>query len=347
MLGLPLMGICKSWAMKLTLPILTALLFSSSVFAQGTTPNTPTTPATPPAAQQPKPVVSPIGWPPKLALGQRWVLTLDLVGQWDIALNARDRDGDTIGSAKATTEKTPDFQVFFYHTAKDDVTNLYLSATNGTGYLCQFSRDSLSSNPNDVTMVGVAYRKDLNKPFAKLESLCLVTWTNSPVSPLSIQPSTPSVAPAPTVPTTPPAPSTTPPAPATPAVPASPTNGTATDVRAPQAALALVWPPKLEVRQTWLARIGNLSFDIALTQIASGVARGSAKRGTVTGEAFMFYNSGENRMTLEMNLGKDQFVCSFDLRGSQQKAYTGAVVYRSGGSVAQTLKESCAVFRLK
>jgi hypothetical protein len=331
--------------MKFILPILAALL-SSSVFAQGTTPATP---ATPPAVQQPKPVVSPIGWPPKLALGQRWVLTLEPVGQWDIALSARDRDGDTIGSAKATTEKTADFQVFFYHVAKDDVTNLYLSGSNGTGFLCQFSRDSLSSNPNDVTMVGVAYRKDLNKPFAKLESLCLATWTNSPVSPLSIQPTTPTV-----VATTPPPtttqnttpPPTTPPT-TTPAAPVSPTNGTATDLKAPQAALALVWPPKLEVKQTWLARIGNLSFDIALSQIASGVARGSAKRGTVTGEAFMFYNSGENRMTLEMNLGKDQFVCSFDLRGSQQKTYTGAVVYRSGGSVAQTLKESCAVFRLK
>jgi hypothetical protein len=333
--------------MKFILPILAALL-SSSVFAQGTTPSaptTPTTPATPPSAQQPKPVVSPIGWPPKLALGQRWVVTLDPVGQWDIALNARDRDGDTIGSAKATTEKTADFQVFFYYTTKDDVTNLYLSANNGTGFLCQFSKDSLSSNPNDVTMVGVAYRKDLNKPFVKLESLCLATWTNSPVSPLSIQPSTPTPV-APASPTSTPQ-NTTPATPTTPVAPASPTNGSATDLRAPQAALALVWPPKLEVKQTWLARIGNLSFDIALTQIASGVARGSAKRGTVTGEAFMFYNSGENRMTLEMNLGKDQFVCSFDLRGSQQKAYTGAVVYRAGGSVAQTLKESCAVFRLK
>jgi hypothetical protein len=342
MLGSPLIEICKSWVMKAIFYALAALVCSSGVFAQGTT--TPTTPATPPAAQQPKPVVSPIGWPPKLSLGQRWTVTLEPVGQWDIALNARDRDGDTIGNAKATTEKTGDFQVFFYFVAKDDLTNLYLSAGNGTGYLCQFSRESLSSNPNDVTMVGVSYRKELNKPFAKLESLCLATWTNSPVSPLSIQPTTPTTAPQPQT-TTPSV--TTPPATTAPVVPPRPTNGTATDLKAPQSALALVWPPKIEVKQTWLARIGNLSFDLAITQIAAGVARGSSKRGSVSGEAFMFYNSGENRLTLEMNLGKDQFVCSFDLRGTQQKAYTGSVVYRTGGSVAQTLKETCAVFRLK
>jgi hypothetical protein len=335
--GLPLMRICKSEVMKAFFYVLAVLACSSGVFAQGTAPSTP---ATPPTTQQPKPVLSPIGWPPKLALGQRWTLTLEPVGQWDISLNARDKDGDTIGSAKATTENTTDYQVFFYFVAKDNLTNLYMSSGNGTGYLCQFSRESLGSNPNDVTMVGISYRKELNKPFTKLESLCLVTWTNSPVSPLSIQPSTPTQV------TTTPQP-TTPPVSTTPAVPARPTNGTATDLKAPQAALALVWPPKIEVNQTWLARIGNLSFDLAISQIASGVARGSAKRGTVSGEAFMFYNSGENRLTLEINLGKDQFVCSFDLRGSQQKAYTGSAVYRSGSSVAQTLNETCVAFRLK
>jgi len=308
------------------------LLVTGTVLAQT---NQPTTPVQPIPL---KPVVSPIGWPPKLALGQRWTLTLEPIGQWDIALTARDRDGDPIGTAKATTEKTADYQVFFYYLKKDDVTNLYLSAANGTGYLCQFSQNSLGNNPLDVTMVGSAYKKESNKPFEKLETPCVTTWTNSPVSPLAIQPTgvTPPVA------TTP----TTPPVVTTPTV-TSPTNGTATDLKPPASALALAWSPKIEVGQTWLARVGNLTFDISLQRLAAGVARGIAKRGTVSGDAFMFYNSGENRMTLELSLGTDSFICSFDLKGAQDKAYTGAVVYRSGSSVAQTLKEQCALFRTK
>ncbi|MFN3265687.1 MAG: hypothetical protein ACK41E_02500, partial [Deinococcales bacterium] len=129
--------------------------------------------------------------------------------------------------------------------------------------------------------------------------------------------------------------------------PPRPTNGTATNLKAPQTALALVWPPKLEVKQTWIARIGNLSFDIALNTLATGIARGTAKRTNMSGEAFMFYNSSENRMTLELLLGKDQFVCSFDLRGTQAKAYTGSVIYRFNGGIAQTLPETCALFRTK
>jgi hypothetical protein len=329
--------------MKSLFLTLSALVVSGMVLAQTTQPTTPVTPPTTPTAPvvqpvTPKPVVSPIGWPPKLALGQRWILTLEPVGQWDIALTARDKDGDPIGTAKATTEKTLDFQVFFYYAAKDDVTNLYLSASNGSGFLCQFSQNSLSNNPNDVTMIGASYKKELNKPFEKLDSLCIVTWTNSPVSPLSIQPTN-----TPTAPTV----TTPPPVVVTPPVVNSPTNGTATDVKPPASALALVWSPKIEVGQTWLARIGNLSFDISLQRLAAGVARGTAKRGTVTGDAFMFYNSSENRMTLELSLGTDSFICSFDLKGAFDKAYTGGVVYRSGSNVAQTLKEQCALFRTK
>jgi hypothetical protein len=321
--------------MKSLLLTLSALILSGAVLAQTNQPTTPATPAQPVA---PKPVVSPIGWPPKLALGQRWVLTLEPIGQWDIALTARDRDGDPIGTAKATTEKTNDYQVFFYYVKKDDVTNLYLSAANGTGYLCQFSQNSLGNTPIDVTMAGASYKKDLNKPFERLESLCLMTWTNSPVSPLSIQPT--GVTPVATTPIV------TPPV-VTPAAVTSPTNGTATDVKPPASALALVWSPKIEVGQNWVARIGNLSFDIGLQRLSAGVARGTVKRGTVTGDAFMFYNSSENRMTLELSLGTDSFICSFDLKGALDKAYTGAVVYRSGSSIAQTLKEKCALFRTK
>ncbi len=341
--------------MKSIFLTLSALVLTGSVLAQTTPPATPTqptrpatpaTPTTPPAtpttpavpATQ-KPVVSPIGWPPKLALGQRWIVTLEPVGQWDIALTARDKDGDPIGTAKATTENTNNYQVFFYYVKKDDVTNLYLSASNGSGYLCQFSRDSLSSNPNDVTMVGASYKKEPNKAFERLESVCLVTWTNSPVSPLSIQPTG-------TTPITITPPVVTPPVVTVPVV-TSPTNGTATDLKPPTTALTLVWAPKIEVGQTWLARVGNLGFEVALQRLAAGVARGTAKRGTVSGDAFLFYNSGENRMTLEMSLGTDQFVCSFDLKGAQDKAYTGTVVYRSGSSVAQPLKEQCALFRTK
>lgn len=333
--------------MKSLLITLSALFLAGSVLAQTNPPATPTTPTQPttPAAQPatPKPVVSPIGWPPKLALGQRWILTLEPVGQWDIALSARDRDGDPIGTAKATTEKTANYQVFFYYVKKDDVTNLYLSANNGTGFLCQFAPNSLSSNPNDVTMVGAAYKKELNKAFERMDSICLATWTNSPVSPLSIQPSTPT----PNTPTTPTV--TTPPTPvvSTPPTVPSPTNGTATDLKPPASALALAWVPKIDVNQVWLARVGNLSFDVSLQRLAAGVARGTAKRGTSTGEAFLFYNSAENRLTLEMNLGTDQFICSFDIKGVADKAYTGTVVYRSGSSVAQTLKEKCALFRTK
>ncbi len=320
--------------MKSFFLFLSALILTGSVFAQTNPPVLPTAPAV-----QPPPALV---WPVPIALGQRWVLTLDSLGQWDILLSARDKDGDAIGTAKALTEKTSDYQVFFYYAKKDDVINLYLSAKNGTGLLCQFSKTSVSNLVSDVTMIGAAYKKEVGKPFEKLDTTCLASWVNSPNAPLSIQP-VGTVALPPTT-TTPPV--VTPAVVTAPPV-VSPTNGTATDAKPPTNALALVWSPKIEVGQTWVARVGNLTFDIALQRLAAGVARGTAKRGTVSGDAFMFYNSGENRMTLELSLGSDQFVCSFDLKGAADKAYTGTAIYRSGSSVAQTLKEQCVLFRTK
>ncbi len=326
--------------MKSLFTFFAALMLSGAALAQ-------TTPATPPAAQ-PAPAKPALSWPPILEVGQRWVLTLEPLGQWEINLSAKDKDGDPIGTAKSNVQGGVNYQTFFYYLKTSDITNLYLSNSNGSGYLCQFTKDSVSKNPLDVTMIGAAYVKAPGKPFEKLESICLVSWVNSPAAPLSIQPTTGTV-PTPAAPVTTPPVATTPPVVTPPIPPAAvnPTTGVATDIKAPQTAVALVWPPKIEVKQSWLARISNLSFDITLQTTAAGIVRGTAKRGAANGEAFMFYNSSENRLTLELNVGADQFICSFDLKGIQDKAYTGTVIYRSGTGVARPLTEKCALFRLK
>ena len=297
------------------------------------TPLAPVQPATPPATPPATVTRTPaLQWPPRLAVGQRWVLTLEPVGQWDIALTALDIDRDTFGTANATTEQTSNLQAFFYYIPKEDNAHLYLTDGNGSGYLCVFSKVSVSSNPNDVTMIGAAYRKEPNKPYAALSSICLATWTNAPNAPVSIQPASPSV---------------NPPVVSAPVNNNNPTNGSPTDLTPPQGALALSWAPKIAVDQVWFARISNLGFNISLQRLAAGVARGTATRNGVSGDAFLFYNSSENRLTLEINVGSDQFICSFDIKGVDDKAYNGSVIYRAGSSVAQPLTQRCGLFLLK
>jgi hypothetical protein len=332
--------------MKRLIPLFASVVLGLPALAQGTPPAVPATPTTPTASSENKV----IGWPPKLESGQRWLLTIESVGRWDINLNAKDADGDPVGPATGL-EGSKNHQAFFFFSKKDNLANLYLVTGKEVGLLCQFSKDSLGI-ATSPTMFGATYKKDAGKPFAALEAPCIVTWVNSPVTPASLQtalPEQPGVTPAPTATATnTPSPATNPaaPAPST-TVASSPTNGTATDLVAPNTALALVWAPKIEIGQQWQARIGNLTFDVDLIKLAAGVATGTTKSGSSNGEAYLFYNSSENRLTLEMEVGGGNFVCNFDLKGVTEKAYTGSVVYRSGGQPAKNLTEKCALFLVK
>jgi cell division septation protein DedD len=339
--------------MKILTTLFASVLLTGPVLAQSTTPTTPpaTPPLTPPAAPA-APTASPenqvIGWPPKLEMGQRWVVTIESLGRWDINLNAKDADGDPVGPATGL-EGSKNHQAFFFFSKKDNIANLYLVTGKEVGLLCQFSKESLGI-ATSPTMFGATYQKDVGKPFAALETPCVATWVNSPVTPASLQAAlpgqpgatatTPSTTTSTTAPTT-----TTPTAPAV-AVP-NPTNGTATDLTAPATALALSWAPKIEIGQQWQARIGNLIFDVDLIKLAAGVATGTAKNGSSTGDAYLFYNSSENRLTLEMDVAAGNFVCNFDLKGVNDKAYTGSAVYRVGTQPAKTLTEKCALFMTK
>ncbi len=331
--------------MKILTTLVASVLLTAPVLAQSTTPATP--PATP-AAPTASPENKVIGWPPKLETGQRWLVTIESLGRWDITLSAKDADGDPVGSATGL-EGSQNHQAFFFFSKKDNIANLYLVTGKEVGLLCQFSKESLGI-ATSPTMFGATYKKDVGKPFAALETPCVATWVNSPVTPASLQaalPSQSSATPTPSSALNTTAPNTT--ASATPAVPAaaSPTNGTATDLTAPAAALALSWAPKIEIGQQWQARIGNLSFDVDLIKLAAGVATGTAKNGSSTGDAYLFYNSSENRLTLEMDVAAGNFVCNFDLKGVNDKAYTGSAVYRVGTQPSKTLTEKCVLFMVK
>jgi hypothetical protein len=332
--------------MKILSTLIALAALGMPALAQSTTPATPpTTPATTPVASPENKV---IGWPPKLETGQRWLVTIESLGRWDINLNTKDADGDPVGPATGL-EGSKNHQAFFFFSKKDNLANLYLVTGKEVGLLCQFSKESLGI-ATSPTMFGATYKKDAGKPFAALEAPCVATWVNSPVTPASLQtalPAQPGATPTPTT-TTSTTTAPTAPAPAAPVVAvSSPTSGAATDLTAPEAALAISWTPKVEIGQQWQARIGNLTFDVDLIKLAAGVATGTAKNGSSTGEAYLFYNSSENRLTLEMDVAAGNFVCNFDLKGVTDKAYTGSAVYRTSGQAAKTLTEKCALFLVK
>jgi hypothetical protein len=291
-----------------------------------------------------------IGWPPKLEVGQQWYAGIGKAG-FAINLNAKDADGDPMGTATGTDSKV--YQVFFFFNKSTGFADLYLRNT-AASYRCIFNDKSISTtNPNDATMVGAAFLYDAKvsdpaKRFVAQQEPCLVTWTNAPNAPVSIQTGTVPAAPV----TTPPAASSTP-APTSPAAPAATTpppassapNTATAAVKLPATSLALTWPPKITAPQKWYLALGSSGYDLELTRTAAnGISSGSATSGATKLESFFYFNGNENRAVLEMAATTYTVYCYFGIRGAEDKVLNGDAAYKAGNGNIQPLKDKCALY---
>jgi hypothetical protein len=304
-----------------------------------------------PAMAQTAPPPSPglIGWPPKLELGQQWYAAIGKLN-FKIELNTKDADGDPSGRASSSDGKS--YQVFFYYNKSADLADLYLKSGTG-GYRCLFSTQSVNAtNPNDTTLVGAAFIFDGAAPkpvdrFKQQQEPCLVTWTNAPNAPATIQTGSPVAAatPAPT-PTPPVAPvvSNPPPAPVTP--PPAPVQTTATaPLKLPASSLALVWPPKIAANQKWYLAFGKAGYDVTLTKFgANGIGSGTAVSAATKLEAYFYFNSGENRAVMELVSPTSTISCSFNVRGAADKVLNGDATVKTGNANPVASADKCALY---
>ena len=297
-----------------------------------------------------------IGWPPRLEVGQQWYASMGKLG-FNVNLNAKDSDGDPSGVA--TDNANARYTVFFYYNKKDNLADLYLKGAR-TSYRCLFSKGSVNlDNASDVTMVGAAFDYTPSAPvatdrFKQRAEPCIVSWTNAPNAPISIQTTpdasssaNPVVAPPATTPTANPAPST--PAPSTPApstpVSSSGLSGATAPVKLPVAPLTLSYPPKIANGQVWYLALGANGYEINLTKLgANGIGSGTASSGSAQFEAYFYFISGENRTVLELVTPTSTLSCSFGVRGAGDKVLSGDATIKSGAGNPQAVKEKCALY---
>lgn len=288
-----------------------------------------------------------IGWPPRLEVGQQWYASMGKLG-FNVNLNAKDSDGDPSGVA--TDNANVRYTVFFYYNKQENLADLYLKGAK-TSYRCLFSKGSVNlDNPNDVTMVGAAFDFNPSAPvatdrFKQRTDPCIVSWTNAPNAPTSIQgvPETSSNAnPVVATPATPPV--------ATNPVPSNPVSSTAfsganAPVKLPAAALTLSYPPKIASGQAWYLALGTNGFEINLTKLgANGIGSGTASSGSAKFEAYLYFISGENRTVLELVSPTSTLSCSFGVRGAEDKVLNGDATTKVGTGNPQAVKEKCALY---
>jgi hypothetical protein len=286
-----------------------------------------------------------IGWPPRLEVGQQWYASIGKLG-FNVNLNIKDSDGDPSGVATDATNAK--YTVFFYFNKQENLADLYLKGAK-TSYRCLFSKGSVNlDNASDVTMVGAAFDYNPSAPvatdrFKQRTEPCIVSWTNAPSAPTSIQnapdPSS-SAIPAPT-PATPPTVATNP---STPVSSSAVTTGTA-PVKLPAAPLALAYPPKIASGQLWYLALGANGFDINLTKLgANGIGSGMATSGSAKFEAYLYSISNENRTVLELVSMTSTLSCSFGVRGAEDKVLNGDATLKIGTGNPQAVKEKCALY---
>ena len=316
-------------------------LIAALALSPALTPAAVAQPATPTAAK------NAIGWPPRLEVGQQWYASIGKLG-FNINLNVKDTDGDPSGVASDQSKAR--YTVFFYYNKTDNLADLYLKGAK-TSYRCLFSKGSVNlGNASDVTMVGAAFDYNPNAPvatdrFKQRSEPCIVSWTNAPSAPSSIQslpdPSS-STNSAPT-PATPPAASTNP-------TPSNPTSSSAINaatapVKLPAAPLTLAYPPKIASGQLWYLALGTSGYEISLSKLgANGIGSGMATSGNAKFEAYFYFISGENRTVLELVAPTSTLTCSFGVRGAEDKVLNGDATFKVGTGNPQALKEKCALY---
>jgi hypothetical protein len=252
------------------------------------------------AQTQPAPTPAPavagaIGWPPKIAVGQTWYVSIEKLGDWLVTLDGQDRDGDPIGKAR-NLRNSSSYNVFFYYDKQKDFANLLL--TNGTtSQLCQFG----SYGVNDFLMTGATFVKDSSTPFKPYSGFCtaaLDDGTGRGKPDLSAT---------------------------TPSDPTPNSND--------------LWPPNLEVGQTWKVSIPSVG-DWTLTlsgKDKDGDPFGKAVGATSSLDAYFYWAGDTRNAVLQMTDGVSIWGCVFGESGLNGQTIAGEAVYKKDKNAATVL----------
>jgi hypothetical protein len=242
-----------------------------------------------------------IGWPPKLAVGQTWFVSIEKLGDWSVTLDAKDADGDPIGKAKNLRNSSV-YNVFFYYDRQKDYANLLL--TDGKiSQLCQFG----SYGVTDFIMTGATFVKDSSssfKPYPGFCSAALDDGTGRGRPDLGL----PAVS-----------------------VPAQKVNA--------------LWPPNLEVGQTWRVSIPTVGeWTLMLSgKDQDGDPFGKALTTNSSLEAYFYWAADTSNAVLQMTDGTSIWGCVFAESGLNAQTLNGEAVYKKDKNAATVLlNQTCS-----
>jgi hypothetical protein len=252
-------------------------------------------PIPPTQPSQPPTVTGAIGWPPKIAVGQTWYVSIEKLGDWSVTLEGKDSDGDPIGKAKNLRNSSV-YNVFFYYDKQKDFANLLL--TDGKiSQLCQFG----SYGVTDFLMTGATFVKDSTTPFKPYTGFCTAALDDG-------------------------------------------TGRGRPDLNAPavteptQKANAL-WPPNLEVGQTWnvsIPTVGDWTLKLS-GKDKDGDPFGQATTNNSSLDAYFYWAADTRNAVLQMTDGVSIWGCVFGESGLNGQTLSGEAVYKKDKNAATVL----------
>lgn len=127
-------------------------------------------------------------WPPLIAVGQTWSVSIPGTGTWRLALSSTDKDGAPTGTA-ASTSGSGNLTGFLYYDKTDNL--VYLDMTDGTALLyCAFEQKDVSA----TQMSGPAYyKKNKDTKTENLNKTCSITLGTAGTTTTTTTPATASV----------------------------------------------------------------------------------------------------------------------------------------------------------
>jgi hypothetical protein len=261
------------------------------------------------AQQQPATPASPtvggaIGWPPKLAVGQSWYVSIERIGDWQVNLTGKDADGDPFGKAQNLRTLSV-MNVFFYYNKQKDLAELLL--TDGKiSDLCQFARYGVS----DVAMTGATFVKDATTPFKAHSGFCSATLDDGSGR----------------------------------GRPDLGLPATANQNGAPVEKTNALWPPNLEVGQTWnisIPTVGNWVLKLSAKD-KDGDPFGKAQSGGSSLDAYFYWVNESRNAVLQMTDGTSIWGCVFPEAGMNGQTLSGEALYSKDKSAQiVSLNQTC------
>ncbi len=231
-------------------------------------------------------VTGAIGWPPKIAVGQTWYVSIEKLGDWMVTLDGKDNDGDPIGKAKNLRNSSIE-NVFFYYDKQKEFANLLL--TDGKILqLCQFGFYGVT----EYIMTGATFVKDLTSGFKPYSGFCTAALDDGTGR-------------------------------------AKPDLNTTSSTDPTLKANAL-WPPNLEVGQTWQVSIPTVG-DWALKlsgKDKDGDPFGKASSANSSLDAYFYWVSDTRNAVLQLTDGVSIWGCVFPEGGLNGQTLTGEAVYQ-------------------